>query len=137
MISCKKADYLSGKQTKLLNFLFEHACSCDKVGNQRVIAAIVKRNKLLAVASNSYGSSFLARRPKYQKHALSLYNHAEIAVLRKFVKMYGRQSIFGCSIYIIRVCQTGPSFNLAPAKPCNGCERAIKESGLSKCYYFV
>lgn len=115
--------------------MFNRAKNSPKAGKCRLVAAIVKRNKILAIQSNSYNSSFLARR--YPKNKKSLYNHAEIAVLRDFVKTFGRERLRDCEMFIIRAKQTPRGqWLMGSSKPCEGCELAINESGLKKFYYF-
>ena len=101
-----------------------------KVARCRVVAALVKRNKVLAVGVNTYSSIRLARR--FQKHELALSTHAEVAAIHDFLRKHNKEELKSCTMYVCRILDNG---QLAAAKPCRGCEAAIRQFGIKNVRY--
>lgn len=115
---------------KIVRRLCEIAQTSEKVARCRVVAALVRRNKILAIGVNSYQSIKLARR--FRKHELALSTHAEIAAIHSFLQKYDEQKLRGCTLYVCRILDDGTT---VLAKPCRGCEAAIKKFGIKDVIY--
>lgn len=111
---------------KVLDYLFESACQQTKVGNARICAAIVYKNRIISVGINQYRTSLLQR--KYQKNKDAVYLHAEIDAIRNFLKTYDVNSLKKSTLYVARAKNSKPNYSLlieGNAKPCKGCQRCI------------
>ena len=115
---------------KIVSRLCEIARTSEKVARCRVVAALVKRNKILAVGVNSYHSIKLARR--FAKHELATSTHAEIAAIHSFLQRYDKSKLKDCTLYVCRILHNG---QMALAKPCEGCKAAIKQFGIKEVRY--
>jgi len=110
--------------------LCEIAVKVEPVARCRVVAALIRRNKIFAIGTNSYKSISLARR--YAKHELATSTHAEIAAIHCFLRKYPERRISDYSLYVIRVLADG---KIATAKPCKGCQAAIYAFGIKDVIY--
>jgi len=115
---------------KIVRRLCKIAQTSAKVARCRVVAALVRRNKILAVGVNSYASVRLARR--YSKHELAQSTHAEVAAIHEFLRRYDADGLRSCTLYVCRILNDGTT---ALAKPCRGCEAAIKAFGIKEVCY--
>jgi len=95
-----------------------------------VVAALVRRNKILAIGVNSYASVRLARR--FSKHEMAQSTHAEVAAIHDFLRRHDEDDLRSCTLYVCRVLQDGKT---ALAKPCRGCEAAIRKFGIKEVRY--
>lgn len=118
---------LLSSSTKISRQLCEIARQMEPVARCRVVSALVRRKKILALGVNSYDSVKLARR--FPKHELALSTHAEIAAIHNYLKVYGADRISECTLYVVRLLANG---QLASAKPCRGCEEAIKAFNIKR-----
>jgi hypothetical protein len=97
------------------------------------VAVLVKRGKILAVATNRNGSR--SSGSGYSDHSI----HAE----RNVVKDLGDiNRLKGCDMYIMRIKNNRkclPYEEFMPSMPCRGCqiflEKCIREYGLKNIYY--
>lgn len=55
--------------------------------------------------------------------------HAEVAAIRAY-----KGNLQGATLYVARL---GRNKRAAMSKPCEGCEKAIREAGIKKVYYTV
>lgn len=112
--------------------LTKHFISVDSVlAKHRTkvhIAIIIKRNKVLAVASNSIGSR--SRGCGYDERTI----HAERAVLKK---LGDTAKLQGAVMIVIRVSKG--TREVGNSEPCHSCrchlEKCINEYGLMRVYY--
>lgn len=121
---------LPSSSIKIVRQLCKIAKGIQPVARCRVVAAIVRRHKILAIGTNSYDSVRLARR--FAKHKLALSTHAEIAAIHEFLRSYEADRLRGCTLYVCRVLADG---TIANAKPCKGCTAAIEQFGIKKVYH--
>lgn len=125
---------LGKKESSVLQKLFPIATQKAPVARCRLIAAIVKRNKIFAIGNNSYCSSKLSR--KFSKHELAPYVHAEIDAILKFLKKYPTRDISKYSLYVFRVKYDDyGNWTLGESKPCPGCQKAISYFGIRDVVY--
>ena len=111
----------------------EHVCmaSCRMKTNMRNthVAFIIKRGKVLGVATNQLGSR--ARGCGYDERTI----HAERAV----IKHVGHTKLMGATMIVIRMSRG--TEQLVNSEPCHGCrchvEKCIKKYGLKRLYYSV
>lgn len=118
------------KNKKILNTLADIAKRSPKVGNARVVAALVRRNKILAIGRNSKKSSVMARR--FQKHGLAQYDHAEINALYAYLTEYNKKNLCKCTMYVCRVVWCEGKWRLANAAPCDGCRSALQHFNIRR-----
>jgi len=116
------------RHKRIIEKLFLIAIATPPVARCRVAAALVIRNNILAVGVNSYSSSRLAR--KFAKDKLCLSEHAEIAVIRNYLAIYGLKNLNKCTMYVCRAKNTKSGWSYGLAKPCRGCLRAINTFGI-------
>lgn len=114
--------------TIILNSLSEISKGVDPVRNARITAAIVKRNKVIATASNLPKSHPMQKR--WGKNSAAIYLHAEINAIRHASTIINDFS--KCAIYVARI-KANEGWGLA--KPCSGCMNAIEFYNLAKVIY--
>jgi len=117
---------------KIMRRLFNIAKLTEKVGGCRVVAALVVRNKVLSIGVNSKNSCFLARR--FYKHNSAICNHAEISAISQLVNSTNNR-LRGLTLYVCRAKKVNGHWNYGLAKPCDGCEAAIRHFGISKVFW--
>ena len=96
-------------------------------GNAKLAAAIVKKRKVLAFGFNRMKSHPLQKRFGKNPHAIFL--HAELDAITNAIRRHGEGALAGSTLYIARVRRDGTA---ALAKPCTGCEEAIKVFGIER-----
>lgn len=69
----------------------------------------------------------------YCKHEEAIYKHAEVNVLKKFLKR--KKQLKKAVIYVVRVLNKDDSLGLS--KPCSGCMQAIEAAGLKRVVYSI
>jgi hypothetical protein len=112
----------------LINSLISVEAVWAKHKTQAHIAVIVKRGKILEVASNSIGSR--SKGCGYQERTI----HAERAVIKKVGDM---TKLNGATLIVIRIMRgTGEVGN---SEPCHSCrchlEKCMRQHGLRSVYY--
>lgn len=118
---------------KIKKKLFGEATRMRAAARCRVVAAIVRRGKILSIGHNSYNSCRLAR--QFSKHDLALYNHAEVCAIHSFLKVYPAKKLRKCTLYVYRAKWKCGKFQLGKSKPCKGCMKAIKHFGIKNVIY--
>ena len=92
------------------------------------IAIIMKRGKILEIASNSVGTR--SKGCGYQERTI----HAERAVIKKIGDM---SKLNGASLIVIRIMRG--TYEVGNSEPCHSCrchlEKCIKEHGLRQVFY--
>lgn len=112
----------------MINSLISVEAVWNKHKTQAHIAVLVKRGKILDVASNSIGSR--SKGCGYQERTI----HAERAVIKKVGDM---SKLNGATLIVIRVMRgTGEVGN---SEPCHSCrchlEKCMRQHGLRSVYY--
>jgi hypothetical protein len=99
-----------------------------KHNTQIHIAILMKRGKILEIASNSVGSR--SKGPGYQERTI----HAERAVLKK---VGDTSKLNGATLIVIRIMRG--TREVGNSEPCHSCkchlEKCIKEHGLRQVFY--
>jgi len=99
-----------------------------KHNTQAHIAIIMKRGKILEIASNSIGSR--SKGPGYQERTI----HAERAVLKKVGDI---SKLNGATMIVIRIMRG--TKEVGNSEPCHSCRchlnKCIREHGLRQVYY--
>jgi len=113
--------------------LFEIAKTIEPVGQARVVACLFKRNKILAIGTNSRRTSILARR--YSKNNLSLCDDAEVNCINRYLEKYNKDKIHECSMMIVRAKFVDGKWERGKCKPCSGCKSCISYFGIKEVYY--
>lgn len=122
-------------QERIIHTLVTIAADLPYVINTKMCAAIVRRTRIISLGFNKTGTSRLQRRFKKNAHALCC--HAEIDAIQNALKRYTQEDLKRCDIYVIRVrkpYQGGP-YLTGIAKPCKGCQKAIKHYGIRAVIY--
>lgn len=97
-------------------------------GLPKMAAVITKRKKILSVGVNSFKSDPLQFR--YSRHPLSICKHAEIDAIKNAIK--NNINLSGTTMYVARVFGDG---SVGIAKPCEGCQKAIRDFGISEVFW--
>ena len=103
---------------------------------EKMAAAIVYRNKIISIGMNSMKSHPMAA--KYAKNNQAIFLHAEVSAIKNALREIEVDDFAKCDIYIARVKKEKPftkKYVWGLAKPCIGCQRAIREFGLRKVVY--
>lgn len=118
-----------------LETLFVVAQDVTKVRSARMAAAIYQRNKLISVGVNTHKTHPMAKR--YQKHQKTNCLHAEVAAIKNALRH--TKKLAGMSLYVARaVFDSGRTHaSWANAKPCIGCQQAIRAHQISRVYYTI
>jgi tRNA(Arg) A34 adenosine deaminase TadA len=115
------------RNTKFIKFLATEAKDQEGASRCRVAALLVHKNIPVAIGRNSMKSHPIMTRFGRTEHHLFL--HAEIEAIIKASKELTSSELSKCTLYVCRVLADG---NCAMARPCPGCQRAIKEYGIGK-----
>ena len=126
-----------------LRHLTTIACDIAPVGHARIAACIVYKNELISVGVCQYKTHPLQRR--YGRNQHSVYLHAEVDAIIKAQKRLGSKqdrnrniSLKKCTLYVARVkklSQFSEGFVSGLAKPCDGCNKFIREAGIINIVY--
>jgi deoxycytidylate deaminase len=123
---------------KMFNLLTQIAELTKPVGERiRLVSAIVdSKGNIVSLGAASKKTHPLQK--KYQRNPHSIYLHSEIDAIRKAVSKDIDLSV--CNLYICRIrsWEISHKFNIrgwGSAKPCEGCQRAIKDYKIKKVYY--
>lgn len=126
--------FMLEKYKKIVTTLTNLAKRNKRVGRCRVVAAIVKRNKIFVVGSNSYEGGVLSSR--FKKDCLAVYEHAEIAAIKSFLKKYPKRDISKYSLVIVRVkLNKKGEWVWGCSKPCQGCQKAIQYFKMKRVFF--
>ena len=116
---------------KFLQLASDIAETSVRFGNAKVGAILVYRNKVVSYATNGGKSNpFFA---KYGKNEYAIYPHAETKCLWIAQKL-GFEKFNMSTLYVARVKQDN---SMALSKPCNGCERAIRDFSIQRVVYTI
>jgi hypothetical protein len=112
----------------LINSMISVETVWNKHNTQAHIAVIVKRGKILEIASNSVGSR--SKGCGYQERTI----HAERAVIKKVGDM---SKLNGATLIVIRIMRG--TKEVGNSEPCHSCkchlEKCMREHGLRQVFY--
>lgn len=121
-------------QKKRWDLLEKIAIAVEPVSGQRLAALLVHQNDVIAVGTNKYKTHPLQARYSKNEHAIFL--HAEIDCINNALRLYDRDILKSSTLFVLRLRKPDDSpFIRGNAKPCEGCQRAIKDFGITSCYY--
>lgn len=103
----------------------------------RLASAIVKKRKILGYGINSYKKTHPLQ-AKFKKNDAAIYLCAETACIINSSKRFNPNELVGSTIYIVRIKYTDAArqnITTGLAYPCIGCQKRIKEAGISKFVY--
>lgn len=102
----------------------------------KMAASIVRRGKVVSFGMNSRKSHPL--QAKYGKNEESIFLHAEISAIKNALREIDVDELSKCDLYILRLKKTKPfakKWVHGLARPCPGCERAIREFDIKRVFY--
>ncbi|HMH10289.1 MAG TPA: deaminase [Candidatus Nitrosopolaris rasttigaisensis] len=108
----------------------------SNVGWARLASAVVAKNRIISIGTNSYKSHPFQKKWATNKDAIFL--HAETSAIHSALKILDTYDLSDCELYVCRMkrpSQHSTEFVYGMSKPCNGCSRAIAEFGISNVYY--
>ena len=122
-------------QRKILDTIYQLAVDSPYVYRAKICAAIVKRRKIISFGFNQRKTHTLQAR--YSKHYLACSIHAEIDAIKNALRKIDTSELDHCDIYIARAKRNGVGkpFIKGLAKPCIGCQRAIRAFNLRNVFY--
>ena len=122
-------------QKKILDTIYQLAVDTPYVYRAKICAAIVRRRKIISFGFNQSKTHTLQAR--YSKHYLACHVHAEIDAIKNALRKISLEDLSYCDIYIARAKRTGACspFVKGLAKPCIGCQRAIRAFGIHGVFY--
>lgn len=114
-----------------LHVCYTVAMCSPRVGKARIAAALVYKNRLLSIGTNSAKSHPLAK--EYGRNEHAIYLHAEVAAIRNALRVCDDDTIARSTLYVARAkLDKHGKWQHGLAKPCVGCARAIVEFGIQK-----
>ena len=119
-----------GTKTRKNLTIAQKASALSDFERIKIGAVIVKKNKLISIGVNSKKTHPIQKR--YNDATLDYYKtpcvHAEIAAIINARD----EDLRGATIYVYRDDRRGA---IAEAKPCLSCSAAIRDAGISTCFY--
>lgn len=122
------------KRTKVgdsvLKYLCDEVQTCEFVGNSRHAAAVVYKGKIISVGKCTYKTH--TRMLEFQTNEHKIHLHAEVDAIVRAEKLYGKDFLKDCDLYVIRM---GRNNKISNSKPCVGCQKAILAYNLKHVYW--
>ena len=115
---------------RILLQLVDYCRTVEPVASSRHAAAVVYKNKIIAVGCNSTKTHPI--QAKYGRNSKSIHLHAEVHAMIKATALIGEKKLKVCELYVIRLGRTGELMN---SKPCHGCQRMIDDLGFTRVYH--
>lgn len=101
----------------------------------RIAAMVLYKNRIISFGVNQDKTHpFQA---KYAKNDEAVYWHAETNAIHNALKKVTPDELKKCTLVVCRIKHSGPDQKYAYglAKPCEGCEKCIKDHGLKRVVY--
>jgi deoxycytidylate deaminase len=118
------------KNKTIINVLQKIALDVEPVSNAKIAASITKRGKIISIGTNKNKTHPM--QAKFAKHDLAIYQHAELSALINYLREEDIDDLRKCDIFVVRTKKNG---DLAMAKPCKGCQKALLTFGIKNIYY--
>lgn len=122
-------------KSQIFDTLFSVALNTERVANAKMAAAIVRRNKIIAIGiNNTKTNPFIA---EFKKHPEANFPHCEVEAIRIALRNISEEELSKCDLYISRVKKNrrGGEYVTGLAKPCEGCMKAIMRYKPRNVYY--
>lgn len=117
-----------------MEILLEQAKTQEPVKSSRITAGLIYKNELLFIGKNKLKSHPFQK--KFGKNELAIYLHAEVdCIVNAIRNNMPLSDISKSTMVVVRTRQNGPIWELATAKPCSGCQRAIAHFDIKKVLY--
>lgn len=126
---------ISKRDAHYINMCYTVARDLDRVAGARVVALLVFKN-ITAWGQNSGKTHPL--QAQYGRNEEAIYLHAEIDAIRNMLRQLDPDDLKRCTMYVARakyVDGTKREMVFGEAKPCSGCQGAIKAFRIKKVVY--
>ena len=122
-------------RVSIIDNLFDVAANTEKVAGAKIAAAIVHKNRIVAVATNSRKTHPFQK--KYGRNQEAVCLHAEIHAAIKAMKIIEYEDFKKMDLYVARAKQIDKesSYTWGNAKPCVGCAGFVAEIGIKNVYF--
>lgn len=97
-------------------------------------STMLHRHGAIIVHDGEIVSEGYNRKTHYMEHAFSI--HAEVDAISK-IKNKGKKYLEECTLVVVRVGTDNMMWPLKDSKPCEACQRAIKNHHIRKVFYSV
>lgn len=125
---------VSNRERTLIELALSIAESTPAFAQARVGAVIAIKSKIIAVGFNNSKSHPFATR--YQRHEKAIFPHAEIMAIFGAAKKMSISDFRKTTLYVGRIkCNINGKDVPGIAKPCSGCDAAIKAFNIDKVIY--
>lgn len=126
----------SNNLDKYFSILKEVAINTSPVAGAKVSAAIIYKNKIISIGTNSVKSNPFQK--KYSSHEEAIYLHAEIAAIKNATRylnewQFSKSTLLVCRVK--RISQYTRDMSFGMARPCLGCQKAIAAFDIKNVYY--
>jgi deoxycytidylate deaminase len=118
--------------------LFKLAQDVTPVGNARIAACIVHKNRIVSFGFNTTKTHPLAKR--YARNNYTVMLHAELMAIKNALRVLTANELEKSTLYVVRAKYTDKTKTAQTtglAKPCNGCARAIAAFNLREVVFSV
>lgn len=112
------------------DWLLKVAEDVSPVGAAKVAAAVLYKGKVVAIGVCRYKSHPYQK--QFGRNVHSIFLHAEIDALIKAKRRLTPSELSKSTLLVARVKNIKGEYVAGLAKPCEGCTRAIEESGIRK-----
>jgi deoxycytidylate deaminase len=119
----------------IFNTLFTLAQDIEVTANARIATGIFMRNKPVAFGFNRMKSHPMQK--KFGKNSECIYLHSEISAIKNALRNVNVDDLKKCDVYVCRVKFNQPKGWFIPglAKPCSGCQRALRTFDVKNVFY--
>ena len=116
-------------------WLLKVATDVTPVGAAKVAAAVLYKGRVVAIGVCRYKSHPYQK--QFGRNPHSIYLHAEVDALIKAKRRLTPNELARSTLLVVRVKRSGSGGPFIPgnAKPCEGCQRAIRELGVKNVIY--
>jgi deoxycytidylate deaminase len=118
------------KMKDIFSILEKVSLASDLIRGSRHAAAIVYRNKIIALGNNQLKTHPFQQ--KYGKNEHCLFLHAEIDAIIRAIRNYGPDVLKKSSLYVLRTTKTG---RIKDSCPCSGCQKAIEAFDIKNVFH--
>lgn len=124
---------MNKRDKKWLDMAVKLAISGEKVGGARIGSVLVINNRPIAFGQNMNKTHPMQKR--FGKNPEAIYMHSEINCLTNFLRFNSPDDLRAATLYVGRVSGHANDLRIGLAKPCAGCQKAIKKYGIKRVIY--
>lgn len=118
------------RQLQVIKRLMDIADKMEAVDGSKHAAAVVIRNRVVGLGTNIRKTHPISY--KYGKNKEAIYLHAETHAIKNALRTISLKEMKRATLYVARVDRNS---EMAMSKPCEGCERCIKDYGIKHVIY--